>query len=516
MGLFISSIRQYRGSAYEIARGLMRSRNNQARKAQRLAQQKTEAEAEIERLNDEVKQLRSELSQANQILEQQRQENERLQERPIMLPSDLPLAHHTYGPKMISLCLNLCREVGFRPAETALKLVFDFLRIEAKVPSWNAIRTWACRVGVAELRKPIVRADDWIWMTDHSNQVGPEKVLVILGIRARELPPPGKTLSREQMHVLAVMPGTDWKRDDVRSAYAKLVERMGPPRYLLTDGAVELHESADVLEKQGKKPIVLRDMKHFAANVFEKLIGKDVRFQRYLSQLGRTRCQIQQTELSRFLPPPQKPKARFMNLGPTLRWGQMVSYHLSNAQSRARQKATAKRMNEKLGWVREYRNELASWSRCEAVMQTGLKFINEQGLSRGVADQLQMVLDDLAATWPECCELSLAMATKLVAFVRDSESQLGENERAWLSTENLESSFGSYKRLEGQHSKGGFTSLLAAMPALLRPWTPERVREHLTAVSVEEMKNWVRVNLGETLTAKRAIAYREFAAANSG
>lgn len=516
MGLLINSISQYRGSLYETARGLMRSRNNQAQKAERLAQQKVDAEAELDRLNNEVKELRKKRSQATQMLEQERQENARLRERPIALPSDLPLAHHSYGPKMISLCLNLCREVGFRPAETALKIVFDFLEIETKVPSWDSIRTWACRVGVAELQKPIVQADDWIWMTDHSNQLGPEKVLVILGIRACELPPPGQTLLREQMHVLAVMPGTDWKRDDVRKAYTKLVERMGPPRHLLTDGAVELHESADVLEKQEKKPIVLRDMKHFAANVFEKLIAKDDRFQEYLSRLGRTRCQIQQTELSCFLPPPQKPKARFMNLGPTLRWGQMISHHLSHPRSRARQKVTAKRMNEKLGWVRGYRNELASWSRCEAVMQTSLKFINEQGLSHGVADQLQTVLDDLAATWPIRCELSLAMATKLVAFVRESESQLRKDERAWLSTENLESSFGSYKRLEGQHSKGGFTSLVAAMPALLRPWTPERVRENLTAVSVKELKRWVRVNLGETLTAKRAVAYREFAVANTG
>ena len=34
-----------------------------------------------------------------------------------------------------------------------------------------------------------------------------------------------------------------------------------------------------------------------------------------------------------------------------------------------------------------------------------------------------------------------------------------------LSTEILESSFGLYKQLERQHSKGGFTTLLAAFLA---------------------------------------------------
>ena len=73
-----------------------------------------------------------------------------------------------------------------------------------------------------------------------------------------------------------------------------------------------------------------------------------------------------------------------------------------------------------------------------------------------------------------------------------------------------------FKRLEGQHSKGGFTSLIAAMPMLLIEWTPERVRKSLGAVSVKQMKAWVDENLGTTLASKRATAYREFTATKSG
>ena len=108
------------------------------------------------------------------------------------------------------------------------------------------------------------------------------------------------------------------------------------------------------------------------------------------------------------------------------------------------------------------------------------------------------------------------MVSKLITFVADSEAQLGEGDRAWLSTENLESLFGRYKRLEGQHSKGGFTSLLAAMPMLLTNWTPALVRESLTKVSVKEMKKWVQDTLGATLTSRRVTAYQEFAAASNG
>jgi len=412
---------------------------------------------------------------------------------------------------MISLCLNLAKEIGFRPTETALKIVFDWLGIKAKVPSFDSVRIWSCRVGVAQLKR-VARDDEaWIWLADHSNQIGQEKVLQIIGIPVRDLPPVGETLPRDKMVVLATVPGTSWTRDDVRREYKKLAERLGPPAYLVTDGAVELIESADALEIAGETPIVLRDMKHYAANVFEQLIGKDERFGQYLSKLGRTRSTVQQTELSHFTPPPQKPKARFMNLGPTLRWGQMVSYHLSHCHSQSRRGVTAGRMNEKLGWVRGFRSELDVWNRCQEVMQASLGFINRHGIYHGAAAKLKIELDELQSTHPPDREVSATMSAKLLAFVEASESKLPAGERAWLSTENLESLFGQYKRLEGQHSKGGFTSLLAAMPMLLTHWTPAQVRQSLTAVPVKAMKHWVEENLSTTLTSKRATAYKEFA-----
>lgn len=52
-------------------------------------------------------------------------------------------------------------------------------------------------------------------------------------------------------------------------------------------------------------------------------------------------------------------------------------------------------MNDKLGWVRTFREDLASWSRCEQVMQASLKFINQQGVYRGAAANLNEIFDGL-------------------------------------------------------------------------------------------------------------------------
>lgn len=515
MGIFVETVGQYKSNWYETARSLFRSRNTQKARAERQAQQVEELRQKQERLQNELRASEERRRQTQQLLLQQQQENEQLRKQPITLPTDLPLPNHTYGPRMIALCMNLSKHIGFRPTETALRILFEWLGIDAKIPSFSSTRIWMCRAGIAQLQMPMV-GDDVIWFSDHSNQIGQEKILQIIGIRASDLPQPGETLPLDKMRVLATIPGISWTQDDVRREYKKLADRIGMPKYVVTDGAVELRESVDVLENKGKKPILLRDLKHFAANVFEKLIGKDERFQSYLSKLGQTRSQVQQTELGHFTPASQKPKARFMNLGPTLRWGQMVSYHLSHHRSKSRQDIKAKRMNAKLGWVRKYRNDLAVWNRCEDVMQASLSFINRQGVYRGAAAALEVALNAVRNEHSVDCKLSTTMASELIKFVRESELQLAEGDRAWLSTENLESLFGRYKRLEGQHSKGGFTSLVAALPTLTIDWTAELVRASLSSVSVKQMNEWVRKNLGTTLTAKRSIAYKESATMTSG
>jgi hypothetical protein len=517
MELFRSHPSQYKATSYETKRNLIRSRDNQRKRAKRLRRR-------VDSLEFENQQLRLSLQDREEQLYLSRQ----LQEtndtscsghytpssNPLL--SDLPIAGHQFAAKMIALCINLAKQIGFRPARRALQTVLDAMNLSLKVPSHDAIRNWTCRVGVGELEDTFAKDQDVLWMTDHSSQIGAEKVLLIIGIAVEDLPEPGQTLSLEDIKVLAIIPGERWKKEDVLREYQKLAELIGAPRYLLCDGAIELREPAETLEKDGRKTIVLGDLKHHAANVLEKQIGRSERFKAFVSQVGLTRNRIQQTELSHFVPPPMKQKSRFMNLAPLLRWAAMVSHHLSDAHSKARVGITADRMNEKLGWLREYRDDLACWGACQELIEKALSFINYEGLSHDTSNRLRTHLDEAMRGLPNRHETIDGVAVLLVEFVERSERQLEVGERAWLSTEILESLFGRFKQLEGQHSKGGFTSLLAALPSLCSPVDATRVRSRLLQVSTTRLKQWVQENIGQTLTARRAAAYHEYATAPIG
>lgn len=62
-----------------------------------------------------------------------------------------------------------------------------------------------------------------------------------------------------------------------------------------------------------------------------------------------------------------------MNLGRLFKWATMVLYHLDNPDSEARREISVERMDQKLGWLREYTNDLDRWNKCQDVIDRSLK-----------------------------------------------------------------------------------------------------------------------------------------------
>jgi hypothetical protein len=334
-----------------VVQVLWRSRKTKSQKCRWLKQGLDEAkrtiawqEAKIRSQEKEILALKQQMQQLEAQMRQQATVATRL-------PADPPLQGSQFGQRLVRLAVNLARIVGLRPAERVLRMMWEWLGLNQKLPRWTTIRTWLMRIGVAVLREPIEQADDWVWMADHSNQIGPEKALVVLGVRASRLPPPGETIAHEDVHLLTVRPGTAWKRENMASVYAQLAERYGNPRAVLCDGAVELRDGAECLKNRRPDTIVLQDFKHKAAIFLKAAVGDHPRFAEFNSQLGKTRSAIQQTELAHLTPPGQKPKARFMNLAATLDWAAAVLWLLDHPEAKTRASLKPERLEEKLGWL---------------------------------------------------------------------------------------------------------------------------------------------------------------------
>lgn len=488
-----------------IGRCCYHSRNRWQRRCQKLrvavAEEKlarAQCESQLKELERENQQLRAEFEK----LKRDEEPAKSASPVPEWLLGD-PVPGHTYRAGMIALSVNLAREIGLRPGERVTRIVFDWLQVSWQSPCYQSSRGWMQRAGLDRMQRA-ERVDDGIWLVDHSVQMGSEKLLAMLRVRASCLPPQGTPLRHEDMEVICIQLGKEWKQADVLKAYEETAQRVGHPLGILTDGAVELREPAEKLKNQGKSPLVIRDLKHYLANRLEAQLSRCPNWQKFMELVGTMRSSVQQTEMAHFIAPSLKRKARFMNLEPILKWATVLLWHVQHLTSRSREGIASERIESKFGWLREFESCIQQWEECQRVISAALTFFNNNGVYRGAAKQFSRELKE-----PPRYDSSRQLLQETLEFVRAIEKKLRPGQRLPISTEILESAFARLKQLEQQHSKGGFTSLILVFPTLLKPTTPEEIIESFGRVKVEDVRRYIKDHLPVTLAARRQRVYRE-------
>jgi uncharacterized coiled-coil protein SlyX len=396
--------------------------------------------------------------------------------------------------------------VSLRGVPRVLALIAEAFGLPIEIPHWTTGRLWLMRLGHAMLTMPLEKADDWVWLADHSVQIGDEKVLAVVGIRLCDLPKPGECLDHHHLHLIALVPSESWTRPDVDDALEEATKRTGVPRAIVTDHGSDLYGGVELFQARHPKTAELYDVKHKAACLLKHRLEKEPRWKEFQTKVGQTRCAVQQTELAFLTPPSPKAKARFMNLEPQLAWAEEVLQVLRDPPARVQEWATTERMQEKLGWLEEYAEPLSEWSEWQQVVNVSVEFVNRQGVYRGMGRALRQ---QLPRTFTHAS--SRKLAKELIVFVARQARQAKPGERLVGSTEVLESCFGKMKQLEKQQARGGFTSLLVSFGALLAETTTKVVNAALQHSATKNVHEWCKKQLGTTLSAQRKIAFAESA-----
>ena len=139
--------RQFKSPLSVIAGFLLRSRETQAQRAKDRTQEIQQLNKLLEQQRQAIRELEEQLARKNATIDRLEAEKQQLRNQPPTLPDDPNLTHHKFGPKMISLCVNLARRIGLRAIPDILKMVFEWLGTKAKLPDWTTVRTWMLRAG---------------------------------------------------------------------------------------------------------------------------------------------------------------------------------------------------------------------------------------------------------------------------------------------------------------------------------------------------------------------------------
>jgi hypothetical protein len=419
---------------------------------------------------------------------------------------DPPIRGHGYSQLIVHLYLQLVLTAGvsLRGASRVIEAVSEALGLALPVPHWTTGRLWLLRLGHAVRTAKLEQADDWAWLVDHSVQIGREKCLVILGIRLADLPEPGQSLRHHDLELIELLPAKSWTRPEVDQALENAIGRAGrAPRAIVSDHGVDIKGGIALFQQRHQQTVEIYDAKHKAACLLKSRLEKNPRWQEFQTQIGQTRCAVQQTDLAFITPPATRPKSRFMNLGSQLAWAKRIGAILRDPPPSVSRLASVQRLEEKFGWMKPFEAEIIEWSHWQQVVDVTVALVNCQGIYPGVARLLGKQLSQLDALQPSGKQL----AAELVGFVRSEERKTKPGERFPGSTEVLESCFGKFKHLEKQQSRGGFTQLLLGFGAQLAKLSTQTVREAMQASRTIDVRKWATQTLGATLFAQRKLAF---------
>jgi hypothetical protein len=173
-----------------------------------------------------------------------------------------------------------------------------------------------------------------------------------------------------------------------------------------------------------------------------------------------------------------------------------VVKHLGRSEAETKQW-----LEEKLGWLRAYEDEVRVWSYFQKVVKEAEEEIKRGGLSRTSWRRIKRRL--AGASQPVGREK--AFRRQVLSFVRQEGAKVPLRQRYLGSSDVLESLFGKYKDLVEQAPCREITANVLMIPLLVTPLTAELLRQALESVRGQEVEQWLEEHLGPSPQKKKRV-----------
>jgi hypothetical protein len=384
-----------------------------------------------------------------------------------------------------------------RATSRVLELVSSFLDLKIEIPCWTSGRLWLLRIGLYKLERAKPIADDWIWIIDHTVQLGKEKCMVILGIRRETFPKGELHLIHEDVEPIALIPTEQSNGEIVFQQLEKTIDKTGIPIQIVSDHGTDIKSGVGKFcEKYDT--VHTYDMKHKGAAILKRELKGNSDWEEFSKRASKTSKKVQQTELSGMAPPNQRSKARYMNLDKLVDWGTKILLHLDAEKIEQGEDFESCRMYDKFGWVCEYRDQLKDWKSLVEMVEITNKFVNFMGLYKGINKDLRMQLDELPQN-----QRFAHVKKELIGFAKEQHGKMGDEDRLLGSSEIIESVIGKYKGLQHDQVKGGFTGMLLGLSASVSDLTMETVKDAIDSTPTKNVWRWIKENIGKSVHSQR-------------
>ena len=203
---------------------------------------------------------------------------------PAEFAQHVPRQHYSAGVVGLFLRGVLEAAVSQRGVAAMLVLFAPYLPVPEATPVANTGRMWLLRLGLYELTRPKQRAEDWVWIMDHTIQLGPWKCLIIVAIRLSAWEPNRGPLKHEDLALVNLTPMDHATGDEVHRRLRATVSQTGAPRAVVSDGGTELKRGMELFGKDQPGVAHVQDIKHKGATLLKHRLEADPRWANFVTQ----------------------------------------------------------------------------------------------------------------------------------------------------------------------------------------------------------------------------------------
>jgi len=379
--------------------------------------------------------------------------------------------------------LVLSFSLSMNSASKILPLMFDLKR----TPSINSGKSWMLKLGYYNLTKKQIIANDWIYIIDHSIQLGKEKLLLILGIRAKDLPK-DRALKYEDTEIIDLQPVKTSTGEIVYEQLKDTFKRTGVPRAIVSDKGSDINAGVKKIQNENLNMVHIYDLKHKIALIIKNILEADDEWSKFKIFANFVTKKLQNTVIAGYKPPKQKEKARYMNIENLVYWGDKISIQYEILQQKETKTEKEIKLESIIEDIAKFKESIESWVEMVMVFELIEKFMNIHNLQSNSYEKFHELHGDKLLKIKTA--KARGFATQILSFIKEQQSVCNENERLLHSSQLIESLFGKFKSLEKEQSKSSFTSLILSIGAVVSKTTSDVLKRALETVNVNMINEW--------------------------
>jgi len=399
-------------------------------------------------------------------------------------------AHHSYPIAIIFIALSI-RQVsglGWRKCCDILALIYEILGVDLSVPCANTLSNWQSKYGLCELQKD-VESGDKVLILDESVRVGQNKVLLLQGVDLAQYEFEQSLCSNDTI-VLSINIQKSWKGEQIGQVIKDLSVKQDIV-YAVCDGGNNLIKGL----KDNNIDRVY-DITHAIGAIVKNSYSKTEAFLSFSKEITKFKQKVVMGKNAIFMPPTQRPKARFLNISAVVKWADKTLSLLETAHLNEEQK-------QKLLWLKTHKHLITELKEVDKLTRSIFAILKPNGLSNETVKQCKEKIKDNKA--PD------DFKEKIKQYFVDHQPLIDKHNKLICCSDIIESTFGKFKNRVAHNKMSSMAGACLEICSYGVTLDAKTIRFAMEKNTNEQVTTWKDNNSGDNLLKNRTRLYKKVA-----